>query len=144
MSEAIISKCCTKCKKKKPVFEFHKDRSTKDGLLRWCKSCQKAYCQTDKGKAVNHKATAKYLKTPKGKATMKRFYTRNPNYAKATNAVNHAIRDGKLPRPDSLLCHYCPKPAKQYHHWKGYEPEHWLDVLPVCRDCHKELHKKIA
>lgn len=34
-------KSCTKCGVDKPVSEFHKDASTKDGLRRWCKDCAK-------------------------------------------------------------------------------------------------------
>lgn len=33
------TKKCTKCKKVLPISEFYKNRSTKDGLSRWCKDC---------------------------------------------------------------------------------------------------------
>jgi hypothetical protein len=33
-------KLCRKCKKQKPEGDFHKDRSCKDGLARWCKECK--------------------------------------------------------------------------------------------------------
>jgi hypothetical protein len=36
-------KFCTKCKIEKDEFEFHKDKSKKDGLNYWCKSCIKDY-----------------------------------------------------------------------------------------------------
>ena len=36
-------KRCTKCKKRKNVSEFSKDRSHKDGLSDFCKDCQRAY-----------------------------------------------------------------------------------------------------
>lgn len=35
-------KKCTKCEKVKTEEEFYKDKSTRDGLARWCKECQKA------------------------------------------------------------------------------------------------------
>ena len=38
----MTSKTCTKCKETKPVSEFHKSRSTKDGLACRCKSCANA------------------------------------------------------------------------------------------------------
>lgn len=100
------------------------------------KDAQRKYQKTTKGKATQKR----YEQTEKGKATrrtiLKHFYARNPNYLKAKHAVSNAIRDSKLPRSDTLLCHYCPKPTKQYHHWHGYEPEHWLDVVPICTECH--------
>lgn len=155
MSEPIQTKKCPQCKQIKPFSEFYK--SKKDGLTSYCKSCkkiyqqnyrktekgklaQKRYQQTEKGKITYRKGVAKYLKTPKGKAIRESFNARNPNYRKAKNAINNAIRDGKLPRAKTLLCHYCPKPAQQYHHWHGYEPEHWLDVVPACRKCHTNEH----
>ena len=34
-------KVCSKCKERKPVSEFHKDRSRADGLLYQCKRCKR-------------------------------------------------------------------------------------------------------
>lgn len=154
-------KLCPKCQQIKPLSEFHKNRGHKDGLQYRCKSCVKAYSQTSngkivirkavaryhktsKGKAVQSKAFAKWQKTPKGKAAIKRYNDRHPNYIKATNAVNNAIKADKLPRADTRLCYYCPKPAQEYHHWHGYEPECWMNVVPICIKCHKKEHRKIA
>ncbi|GEM_PF-1803579 len=182
MSEQIMTKNCPKCKQTKPISEFTKNRSRKDGLLYWCKTCHKvykqAYKQSESGKAVNRKAKAKYqqtpngkathrkgnakykqtpkgraadakyFKTPKGKATLRKAEAkrnaRNPNYPKAKHAVNHTITAGKLPRANTRRCYYCPEQAEQYHHWLGYEPEHWLDVVPVCVECHRNIHKVTA
>jgi hypothetical protein len=36
-------KQCSKCKQLKPLSDFYKNRSTKDGLARWCKQCKKEY-----------------------------------------------------------------------------------------------------
>ena len=128
-------KTCSKCKQNKQLSEFHKNRCRNDGLQDYCKSCDKFY-------------HSNYYQTKQGKATRKRsdkrFNARHPKYHKATHAVNNAIRDGKLPRANTWLCHYCPKPAQQYHHWHGYEPEHWLDVVPACRKCDYKEHRKIA
>ena len=90
---------------------------------------------SEKRKISNLKASKKYKKTDKGKATRKRHDARQPNQRKAGTAINHAIRAGKLPRPDTLPCHNCRTKAEQYHH-PNYEPEYWLDVIPLCRKCH--------
>ena len=37
------TKVCTRCKKRRKVAEFYKDKHMKDGLSSWCKSCTKAY-----------------------------------------------------------------------------------------------------
>lgn len=39
-NKKVRKKLCLQCKKKKAKNEFHKDRSTKDGLARWCKECK--------------------------------------------------------------------------------------------------------
>jgi len=36
-------KICKKCNVEKSLGEFHKDKRTKDGLYKWCKSCKKEY-----------------------------------------------------------------------------------------------------
>jgi len=33
-------KLCAKCNQLKPLSEFHKDKSCKDGLAKWCKECK--------------------------------------------------------------------------------------------------------
>jgi len=148
MATEIISKRCSKCKEIKPLSEFYKNRKQYDGLQTCCKSCNKAYLKAYRQRGRGKAADAKYRKTPKGKVTnRKRNAKRNalhPNFVKAVDAVNNAIKCGRLPRADTRLCHYCPNPARQYHHWHGYEPEHWLDVVPACVECHKKEHRKIA
>jgi hypothetical protein len=36
----VRQKLCRKCKKQKVESDFHRDRSCKDGLARWCKECK--------------------------------------------------------------------------------------------------------
>ncbi len=60
---------------------------------------------------------------------------------KARIAVGRLIQSGKLPRADALICAHCQLVcAAEYHHFNGYEPEHWLDVVPLCIPCHKKAH----
>ena len=148
-TRGIKMKTCLSCPQIKPLSEFYKNRNTKDGLRYWCKTCekahQKAYQQTKRGKAVHRKRVAKYQKTPNGKAFRRKanakYNALHPNNIKAINAVNHAIRAGRLPQPNTRFCHYCGAKAEQYHHYLGYELEHWFDVLPVCVECHRKEHK---
>ena len=134
-------KPCTKCNQVKELTEFHKNRSKRDGYSSECKICSLKYRQTEKGKAMHkrHRQTAKY------KATRKQYLIHHPEYIKAKDVVRNAVKSKKLPHADTLRCHYCPAKAEQYHHWHGYEPEHWLDVIPACKKCHyKCRRKKIA
>ena len=139
MAKQIITKRCSKCKEIKLLSEFHKDQTKKDFHRPDCKVCNlkrgREYFQTEQGKA----SRIRYCQSEKKKATKKRFCIRHPEQWKAENALNYAVRTGKLPRPDSLQRHYCDLQAKEYHHYLGYASKYWLDVIPVCIKCHSLL-----
>ena len=149
-TRGIKMKTCYRCKQTKQLSEFHKSRRC--GIQGYCKSCnvitQRRYRKTPEGKVYQKCYQKPYRQSEKGKishqASNKCFSVLHPNYIKAHSAVSCAIKTGKLISPKFLLCHYCSKPAQQYHHWKGYAPEHWLDVIPVCKECHYKCKKKIA
>lgn len=144
MSETIQTKRCSKCKNFKSFTEFYKSRTNKDGFQNYCKICKKQNQKTKEGKASQRRYRQRYYKSNKGKTALKLERIHHPERYKAGNAVNNAIRAGKLPRPNTLQCHYCSEQAEQYHHHLGYALEHLLDVVPVCKKCHRKLHKKIA
>jgi hypothetical protein len=37
------TKVCTRCKKRRKIDQFYKDKSMKDGFASWCKPCTKEY-----------------------------------------------------------------------------------------------------
>jgi len=145
MAETIIIKRCSKCKITKSISEFHKDAKSKDGYHGYCKKCMSKhnakYKQTEQGKVANKH----YDQSKKGKIAhlkaLRHYWNSHSEYRRATSAVSHAIRDGKLPRLEILKCHYCHEQAEQYHHHLGYEPEHFLNVVSVCRSCHSFIHR---
>lgn len=151
MNKKIYTKRCCKCHQHKPLSEYYKAKTKKDGYRYDCKTCHlinmKKYYQTERGKKVASKAVRHYQQTEKGKATKriweKRYSIRHPEYHKAGRTVQYAIKTGKLPRPNTLLCHYCPAQAEQYHH-PSYKPEHWFNLEPICGKCHRKLRRKIA
>ena len=163
MSETIITKTCSKCKIIKPLTEFHKDIRGIYGCHSWCKQCKanhdRIYHQTDKGHQIRNDSHNKYITTDKGKTAICKAYKRYNNSAKgrsrqkraellytkrypnkrsARNAVNNAIKKDMIPAVHTLICP-CGNSAQEYHHHLGYEPEHWLDVIPICIPCHKKL-----
>ncbi len=156
------SKVCNKCKAEKPETAFSKNRTMKDGLQCQCKMCcklyQAIYRQTPEGKKTHRKSCRQYDQTPngrearrkglkkyhrsaKGKISSKRWRLQCPGRVKARQAVNNAVAASRIPRPDTFQCAYCGKAAQQYHHWHGYDRQHWLDVIPACRKCDKASHK---
>jgi hypothetical protein len=61
------------------------------------------------------------------------------NKTKARQAVNGEVQAGRLPRIRTQKC-ACGSMAMFYHHHKGYDKKHWLDVIPVCGECHSAEH----
>ena len=72
MPESIITKRCCTCKTTKPVFEFYKNRSTKDGFQTACKSCQTLTDKTESRIIARRRYRKRYKKTAKGKEAEKR------------------------------------------------------------------------
>lgn len=51
-----------------------------------------------------------------------------------------AIESGKLAPAATRVCIRCAKDAAMYHHPRGYDDAHALDVEPYCRSCHRLAH----
>jgi len=149
-----ICKICQREQQAQNRKRYQQTENFKTAQRKYCqgekgKEKRKHYRQSERGKAV-HKhyeqseegklARKRYHKSEKGKAKLlraaKQQRIRHPDRVKAREVVNNAIRVGQLPRLDTLQCS-CGETAKHYHHHKGYAPEHWLDVIPVCFGCHK-------
>lgn len=74
---ATKSKVCTKCGKRKPLREFYKDRSKKDGIRNYCKSCANEMNRKNRKTAKDRKALlpkkeAAVKKTPERKEVVDR------------------------------------------------------------------------
>lgn len=55
---------------------------------------------------------------------------------RARQAVDKAIREGKIPHAKDRKCVDCGAQAIHHDHYKGYAIKNWLDVEPVCGPCH--------
>lgn len=66
-------------------------------------------------------------------------YRRNNAYKfRAQAAVARELIRGNLVRP--CICSKCGKERRiDAHHW-SYELQHWLDVIWLCKSCHRLLH----
>mgnify|MGYP007071642235 CR=1 FL=1 len=71
----IQTHTCSKCKVPKPLSEFHKNSSNKNGLASQCKKC--------------YNARKRSVYDPeKDKIRKQKFYEQNPNYNKSYNELN--------------------------------------------------------
>lgn len=152
--DGLVGKVCSKCRLWQPLQEFHRDRHCVDELDCKCKSCKSAYKHSAAGRAsarrynltasgqASHKS---YRQSAKGIATKKKrvaaYRKRFPGKRKAQAAVTYAIKLSKIPRASACKCTNCGLQACDYHH-ESYEKEHWLDVIPLCRACHKLIHRQ--
>lgn len=102
--------------------------------------------QTWNRSAAGKESYRRYRNSKKGKVADKKSDKNNrknyPERIKARMAVSHAIEAGKLSPVSGLHCIQCGEPAEQYHHHKGYGEEHWLDVIPLCIQCHITIHQQ--
>lgn len=73
MSETIKTKTCFSCKRIKPVSEFYKNRSTKDGFQAACVECQKTQDKSESRIKARRVYRKRYKQTDKGKETEKRY-----------------------------------------------------------------------
>tara|TARA_R100001244_G_scaffold25113_2_gene25475 strand:+ start:122114 stop:122680 length:567 start_codon:yes stop_codon:yes gene_type:complete len=78
-------KNCSKCEKEKPLNDFHKNRSAKDGHLSQCKVCRCAKVAAYH-KKTNYAANKKYLSSDRGCEIHNRI---NKSYYRSEHGKNH-------------------------------------------------------
>ena len=127
-------KTCTKCGEKKQLDCFHMRPDTIDGHRGECKDCGKAYHrEREKLPLSPHQ---RKLRTEHDKIRRLLY----PLRIKANNAVNTAIKYGRLTRPDK--CQDCGAEGIIHGHHKDYTKPFEVDWL--CRVCHIARHTKTA
>ncbi|MCP4540642.1 MAG: hypothetical protein GY832_26185 [Chloroflexi bacterium] len=148
-TDPIETKRCPKCKQDKRLDYFGTDRSRKDNKKIHCKACQAKYARSPAGRAARQRwldgggaeKLRRYQQSEKGKADHYKAVVahrkRNPQKAKAITAVARAVVRGKIPKATELNCLHCDEAAQEYHHPDYSKP---LGVIPLCRQCHRDLH----
>lgn len=140
---------CNGCGETKPRSDFYVSSKAK------CKECIKASVRADRAaKADYYRAydRKRYRDQPKRKiaarlssqseagvrsrmASTARSRIEQPEKYKARNAVNNALRDGKIERTP---CYFCGGVHRLQAHHEDYD--HPLDVVWLCASCHGKLH----
>ena len=153
-------KTCSKCNQDLPIECFGANRSTRDTLQYWCRSCCAKY------RAKNGAANAEYAKRwrrdnpDKAAAIAQNWRDKNPNYYNlnkerislthracrarhrdrylARAAVSHAKANGTLqPQP----CEACGSTREIHAHHEDYSKP--LDVVWLCGKHHRARHREI-
>lgn len=147
-------KRCFKCLCVKPLDDFYRHGAMADGRLGKCKECTKADVKAHRAQnldrfktydrlraALPHRVAARKayeqssVGAPKAVAAKRHWAERNEEKRRASNAVNNALRRGKLAR---LPCEVCG-----HHQAEGHHPHYGLPLVVVwlCDTHHKEVHR---
>ena len=69
---------------------------------------------------------------------IREYRDQNPRRYKAHNAVNNALRDGRIRKLDA--CEHCGNPERVVGHHVAYDLP--LLVTWLCQGCHVQLHRE--
>lgn len=117
----LATKFCPICEQSKPVSEFNRNRTRKDGLQHACRPCQ------------NQRRAEDERRNPRAPLRGKRRSIE----AIASEKVRRAVRDGRLVKPDA--CENCGATGTLLHgHHDDYSKP--LDVIWLCPTCHADRH----
>lgn len=138
MRISLSNKTCRDCRQDKPPVDFYLTGNGR--LMHVCKDCHKRAAHNRRlTNPVVQEYERRRAKRPERKALSrsvnKKWREGNPTAYKAQNAVNNALRDGKLMRGPCSLC----GATKHVHgHHRDYTKP--LDVVWLCAKCHHRLH----
>ena len=134
-----ITKVCFKCGQSKTLSEFYRHPQMQDGHLGKCKECTCKDVRMNRAArlAYYHHYDYKRSQTTKRKrqnaASLQRQRRHSPERFKAYNAVNNAIRDGRLMRQK---CEICGADNAQAHHDDHNKP---FSIRWLCFKHHREV-----
>lgn len=137
-------KRCFKCGLEKPTDEFYRHPQMGDGHLGKCKECAKA--DVRENYLVRRDYYRDYYKARHQTAErrewcreqQRKHRAAHPDRARARQAVNNAVRDGRLIK---LPCETCGDPKSQGHHEDYSKP---LEVRWLCLQHHRAAEGRVA
>jgi hypothetical protein len=120
-----MKKCCT-CKSLKPVGEFSKNRSTKDGLQCQCKGCDKSYRQVNSAKIAEYQQEYRQTNSDKRVEYDREYYKAN------TTKITEYQKAYKQANPDKINANVAKRKAnklKATPKWLTPEEHEWIEAL---------------
>lgn len=126
-------KRCVRCEQVKSLSDYARSKATKDGRQSWCRECHREYFRKWRDPA---KETERVLQwQAKNREHVRRI-------GKAQAAVQNAIKRGELKPAE--CCEDCGSDERLDAHHEDYARSKWLDVVWLCRSCHKSRHGEAA
>jgi len=143
-------KRCTKCGESQPHDKFYNNKTTKDGLQAWCKTCwaenQRRYRATTKGRAIMKSYRDPRLATEIGRAAesarVMRRYNKHPWKLRVGNIIGHAVKAGKILPAAKHPCSERDETCHGRHEWHhdSYRECDWMSVRALCKSHHRRWH----
>jgi hypothetical protein len=138
-------KTCFKCKRDLPYGEFYRHEMMADGHLGKCKDCTRDDVAENRIKNIGRireydraRAALPHRRRLRDQI-MRRWRVLFPERHKAHEAVNNAVRDGRLQKKrECQRCGITPKRIEA-HHADYSKP---LDVEWLCKPCHAQADKE--
>jgi len=120
MSEPIITQRCGRCKRIKPLSEFHKAKKWKNGVDPVCKECRNEACRRYRRSERGRQRAAEYRKTPAYRIAMRitlaRYKERHRQELRVRDQVYSASERGRAIRRSyrkTAKSKICQKYSKQ-------------------------------
>jgi hypothetical protein len=155
----MFKKQCSTCQIIKPIDQFSPSKKGLFGRVSQCKDCRRESQrkrrsdpefrnkELERARAfdLERKETDRrrqwrkqYAKDGKMSIALHKWEKKNPGRRGAYDAIRRAIKMGRLAPAKKCLCSTpdCNRQAAHYHHHKGYDKAHRLDVVPLCGFCH--------
>lgn len=127
-------KTCTACMQSKGLDAFYKHPQMTDGHLSQCKDCVKERVRQHRRLNESVREYDRKRGARRSLADAQFFRHRHPDAYRAHNAVNNAVRDGRLKKEPCLFC----SEGRVHGHHRDYSQP--LDVIWLCAKCHHRLH----
>lgn len=132
-------KTCFKCKRELERTEFYKHPQMGDGLLGKCKDCTRDDVTEHRIKNVGRirQYDRERSALPKRRALVAvvsaAWKAIHPERRRAQNALNNAVRDGRITKPDT-----CQRCGIRSGRIEGHHPDYSrpFDVEWLCKPCH--------
>lgn len=131
-------KRCFKCLVEKPLSDFYRHRMMADGHLSKCRDCARADVTANRTKHKDkireydrERAALPHRQALRVRVT-KQWKRDHPDWARAQQAANNAVRDGKLERLER--CEGCNETVRLDKHHPDYSKP--LLVVWLCKPCH--------
>jgi hypothetical protein len=147
-------KACRHCGETKPLADYYAHSMMADGHLNVCKPCVKAQVKRhreenldrireyDRRRSIEHPQRKAALRSkPRRKMTAEQrreYREKAPEKNKARNAVNNALRMGKIAK---WPCQRCGTTERVHAHHDDYSRP--FDVMWLCPAHHGERHREL-